>query len=161
MATQQEPWFVAARSEALAGLLLTSRDDVRVLREDKTEDGVDFMVGLSSNGKPSTRHFMVQVRGTADRDTMKWVESIRNAYQAHVGEFFLPTCLFLMSIRENRAYYCWIAEPQTEGNSAKLLFHHSFDLHDLDKEAVDRIVQQVKAWYDVLPAQLFQRDHRQ
>ena len=45
MSTTREPWFVEERSEALAGLLLTSRKDVRVRDERKHESGLDFLVG--------------------------------------------------------------------------------------------------------------------
>ena len=38
-----EPSFVAERSEALAGVLLTSREDVRIRDERKHDSGLDFL----------------------------------------------------------------------------------------------------------------------
>jgi hypothetical protein len=44
-------WFITERSEALASLLLTSRDGVGVHREMKHEDGVDLLVTLEDDSE--------------------------------------------------------------------------------------------------------------
>jgi hypothetical protein len=44
MLTATQPWFVADRSEAFAGLLETSRDDIRAGSEEKWDDGAHFLV---------------------------------------------------------------------------------------------------------------------
>ena len=46
MSSTNEPWFVAERSEALAGVLLTSRKDVRVRDERRHDRGLEFLVEL-------------------------------------------------------------------------------------------------------------------
>ena len=47
MSSTNEPWFVAERSEALAGVLLTSRKDVRIRDERKHDSGLDFLFSFS------------------------------------------------------------------------------------------------------------------
>ena len=61
MSSTNEPWFVTERSEALAGLLLTSRKDVRVRDERKHESGLDFLVEIDTDDPLSTQLFVVQV----------------------------------------------------------------------------------------------------
>ena len=48
ISSTNEPWFVAERSEALAGVLLTSHGDVRVRDERKRDGGLDFLVEMLS-----------------------------------------------------------------------------------------------------------------
>jgi hypothetical protein len=62
MSSTNEPWFVAERSEALAGLLLTSRKDVRVRDERKHDSGLDFLLEISTVDPLSTRLGAVCVR---------------------------------------------------------------------------------------------------
>jgi hypothetical protein len=63
MSTTREPWFVEERSKALAGLLLTSRKDVRVRDERKHESGLEFLVEIETGDPLSTQLFVVQVKG--------------------------------------------------------------------------------------------------
>ena len=65
----------------------------------------------------------------------------------------MPTCAFVLNVRDNHAFYAWMAEPLIEEKGAKLRFPHVGDFHDLDRTAVNSIVDRVKAWYDVLPKQ--------
>jgi len=55
MTTEKAPWFVVERSEALAGLLLTSRRDVEVRGEKKNDDGVDFLLAVNEGEPLPTR----------------------------------------------------------------------------------------------------------
>jgi Domain of unknown function (DUF4365) len=68
MPSTNEPWFVAERSEALAGVLLTSRKDVRVRDERKDDRGLDFVVEIDTGDPLSTQLFVVQVKGVTSSD---------------------------------------------------------------------------------------------
>jgi hypothetical protein len=68
MPTANEPWFVTERSEALAGLLLTSREDVSVRSEQKRDGGLDLLVDVGSGGLLGSQFFVVQVKGTLSSD---------------------------------------------------------------------------------------------
>ena len=64
MTDTKPPWFVTERSEALASLLLTSRNDVRVRSKQERDDGADCLVELDTGEALSTRLFFVPVKGT-------------------------------------------------------------------------------------------------
>jgi hypothetical protein len=154
MSDGKEPWFVTDRSEALAGLLLTSRDDLRVRSEDKRDDGIDFLVEINRGEPLSTRLFVVQVKGSAPADPNDWPRTATQLFRPGGGNHFLPVCLFAINVRDNRAAYAWLAEPLVQEKGAKLQFHSSGEFHDLDTSAVNEIVDRVNAWYDALPTQL-------
>ena len=154
MSNTKESWFVAERSEALAGLLLTSRSDVRVRSERKLDDGVDFFVEINTGEALSTRVFVVQVRGTTSSNPDDWMRTVKPLFKTGGSTIYLPACVFVVNVRDNRACYAWLAEPSVEPNGATLRFSESGTFHDLDEAAVGRIVDRVKAWYDALPKQL-------
>jgi hypothetical protein len=154
MSSTNEPWFVAERSEALAGVLLTSRKDVRVREERKHDSGLDFLVEIDTGDPLSTQLFVVQVKGTTSSDAKDWMQSVKQLFRGPGSPIYLPVCVFLVNVRENKAFYAWVAEPQVEAKGATLRFHESGTFHPLDSAAVSDIIDRVKAWYHVLPNQL-------
>jgi hypothetical protein len=154
MAEEKDPWFVIERSEALAALLLTNQKDVEVVFQRKKDDGADLVVGFDSRTSPPTRLFVVQVKGTVSANQTDWMQDIKQLFRAGGGQLCLPTCVFVVNVRDNKALYAWIAEPIAEPNRATLKFHQSPTFHELNDAAVTEIVRQVKAYYDVMPKQL-------
>src|SRR4051812_11387810 len=154
MSTTNEPWFVAERSEALAGLLLTSRKDIRVRSERKHDSGLDFLVEIDTGAPLSTQLFVVQVKGTTSSNPDDWRQNVEPLFPGSGSQIYLPVCVFVVNVRENSASYAWVAEPQVEAKGATLRFHQTGTFHPLDTAAVSDIIDQVKAWYDVLPRQL-------
>lgn len=144
-------WFIAERSEALASLLLTSRTDLSIRKENKQDGGVDFVVALKeAENVPPTKLFVVQVKGTLSSDQREWTENVKQLYK-HGQEFYLPVCVFLVNIRKNDAAYAWVAEPQVKAGSVALNSFEHPDFHALDNAAVDQIVNRVRSWYDAMP----------
>jgi hypothetical protein len=154
MASTNESWFVTERSEALAGLLLTSRKDVRVRDERKHDSGLDFLVEISTGDPLSTQLFVVQVKGATSSDPNDWMEDVKPLFPSRGNPIYLPVCLFVINVRENKAFYAWVAEPQVEAKGATLRYHETGPFHTLDATAVSDIIDRVKAWYHVLPNQL-------
>lgn len=154
MSSTKEPWFVAERSEALAGLLLTSRDNVRVQKERKLDDGVDFLVGISTGEQLSTRLFVVQVKGTTSSNPNDWMQNVKQLFKRGGSPVFLPACVFVVNVRDNRSQYAWVAEPVVEASGAKLVFHEDGQFQGLDTSTVTEIVERVKSWYDALPKEV-------
>ncbi len=152
MSNTKDTWFVVERSEALAGLLLTSRDDVKVHTERRLEDGVDFLVGVNNGKELSTRLFVVQVKGTTSSNPDDWMQNVKQLFKS--GPVYLPACVFVVNVRDNKSQYAWIAEPVVEAKIAKLIFHEGGSFQGLDTPAVTEIVDRVKAWYDALPKQV-------
>jgi hypothetical protein len=156
MSDTNEPWFVTDRSEALAGVLLTARADVRVRSAKKVDGGADFLVEINRGEPLSTRLFVVQVRGTTSPNPDDWTETAKPLFRAGGNGLYLPVCVFVVSVRDNRGAYAWLAEPLVQPQGAKLQFRSATDaeLHELGADAVNEIVERVGAWYDALPRQL-------
>lgn len=149
MATQSD-WFVRERSEAVASLLLTNREDVTVLREDPRDTGADLLVQLKEDtNKLSTMLFVVQVRGTLSEDKVQWMEGVKQLFNA--GPVYLPACVFVVNVRNSNAEYAWLAKPKVEEKGAKLDFYEHGEFQPLTPDAVDQIVNHVQAWYQALP----------
>ena len=121
MTSEKEPWFVIERSEALAGLLLTSgRMLVYGMRIETT--GWSFLVEVDPSEAPSTRLFVVQVKGTTSSKKEDWMEGVKELFHLGPSKFYLPACVFVVNIRDNRALYAWVAEPLIEEKGVKLQF---------------------------------------
>jgi hypothetical protein len=154
MSSTNEPWFVAERSEALAGVLLTSREDVRVRDERKRDSGLDFLVDIDTGDPLSTQLFVVQVKGSTSSDPNDWMPDVEPLFRRRGSSISLPVCVFVVDVRENKVFYAWVAEPQVEAKGATLRFHETGTFHPLDLAAVSDIIDRVKAWYQVLSNQL-------
>jgi serine/threonine protein kinase len=145
------PWFVAERSEARAGLLLTARADVRVSCEQRLDDGADFAVEVNPGNASAPEVFEVLARGTLSADPRDWLRSVEPLFPAdgHAGgRLSRPACVFVINVRDGRAGYAWLAEPLVEAAGATLRSHPKVVFADLDATAVHAIVDRVKAWYD-------------
>lgn len=154
MSNNNDRWFVGERSEALAGVLLTSRKDVRVRDERQHDDGLDFLVEIETSDPLSTQLFLVEVKGTTSSDANDWGPNVDQLFGRRGSPIYLPVCVFVVNVRENKAFYAWVAEPQIEAKGATLRFPEKAAFRPLDPAAVSGIVDRVKAWYDVLPRQL-------
>ena len=154
MSSTNEPWFVVERSEALAGVLLTSREDVRVRDERKRASGLDFLVEIDAGDPLSTQLFVLQVKGSTSSDPNDWIQDVEPLFRGRGRPISLPVCVFVVNVRENKAFYAWVAEPQVEAKGATLRFHETGRFHSLHPAAVSDIVDRVKAWYQALPKQL-------
>jgi len=154
MAAEKDPWFVLERSEALATLLLTKQKDVEVVSHRTKDDMTDLVVGLDSPPSPPTRLFVVQVKGTVSTNPTDWAQNVKELFRSRGGQLYLPTCVFVVNVRDNKAQYAWIADPVAEPHRATLKFHQSPSFHDLNEAAVTEIISRVKAYYDVMPKQL-------
>src|SRR5262245_62057074 len=102
------------RSEALVGLLFTSRKDVKVRYERKKDDGVDFLLAVDEGEPLSTRLFAVRVKGTTSSDRSEWMKGVKEIFQPNSHSLSLPVCLVVVNVRDNRALYAWVAEPLVE-----------------------------------------------
>ena len=60
-------------------------------------------------------------------------------------------CRFLINVRDNAAFYAWLAEPFGEKNAATLRFHEQGEFRPLDKAAVSEIIDRVREFYRAMP----------
>jgi hypothetical protein len=152
MSESGKEWFVAERARALALMHLTRRDDLAVTEAGR-DVGLDYLVSISrEDKKPSVRQFGIVLRATRSPVTEEHLNKVlRPTMQSllRVGEFPFPVCLFHFTMEDNRGYYTWIAEPVlAEDGKPRLQLHAAASCQKLDREALDRIVSQVDAWYD-------------
>lgn len=140
----------------MAALLLTNQKGTEIVFQRKRDDGVDLFVGVDGLTSPSTRLFVVQVKGTVSSDPTDWMRNVQTLFRGGSEHPYLPTCVVVVDIRDNKAQYAWIAEPiaRPDGDGAILRIHPIAAFHELDDAAVTAIVRRVKAYYDVTPKQL-------
>jgi hypothetical protein len=153
MATK-EAWYIGQRSEALAIMYLTRRDDLIVSRQKEEDRGLDFLVTLLKDGAYSGRLFGVQVKATVStpklvqRDNIIEIKSALKPLQS-LAELPFPVCLFFFTLENDQGYYKWILEPVIEGQSnSKLFFNKSNEFKKLDDEEISSIISVVNSWYD-------------
>jgi len=154
MATTPDPWFVTERSEALTRVWLTNRPDVHVRGERRLEDRLLLYVEIGSGDPLSAQQFVVQVKGALSADPNEWLRMVEPWFGHPDQPIWLPMCVIVVNVRENKAFYSWLAEPHVEGDTPVLRSTLSPTFHPLDAAAIDEIVDQVKAWYQALPRQL-------
>jgi hypothetical protein len=145
------PWFIGERSEALAAVFLTRRKDVKIRTDMKSDEGSDLLVEIARDDTISGRFFVVQVKGTVTSDPNEWTQGTGRLAALAKRHFVVPTCLFLINVRDNKAVYAWVAEPCIQENKAALEFHEPGKFAPLTDEAVDHIIQSVDDWYNAIP----------
>ncbi len=153
MNANENEWFITERARALARMHLTRRDDLIVTQAGK-DIGLDYVVYLTrKKEKPSLRQFGVLVRAARKPVTEEQLNRIlRSSMQSsrNNAEFPYPVCLLYFTMQDNRGYSTWVVEPLlTEERKPRLYKHSTASCKLLDRPALDVIVQQVSAWYDV------------
>jgi hypothetical protein len=69
-------------------------------------------------------------------------------------KFTYPVCLFLFTLREEQAFFSWLAEPAIRNGMPKLIHHTKANAVPLTDELLEQVVQQIVAWFDALEAVL-------
>ena len=132
----------------------TRRLKEAVQRKFKRDRGLDFLVEIDTDDPLSTQLFVVQVKGTTSSDPNDWMPDVKPLFRGRGSSVSLPVCVFVVDVRENKASYAWVAEPQVDAKGATLRFHETGIFHPLDPVAVSDIIDRVKTWYEALPNQL-------
>src|SRR5262245_63005059 len=65
-------------------------------------------------------------------------------------KFTYPVCLFFFTIREEQAFFTWLAEPVVNGDSPKLVHHTQANCVELTDALFAAVVDRVVAWYDAV-----------
>jgi hypothetical protein len=149
--------FLAERARALATVCLTRRADL-VLTATKQDGGLEYHVAIEREGKPMRPMFGVLLRAvfepvTADQAN-KIVSPTVSQFQKS-GGFTYPVALLFFTMREDQAFFAWLAEPVIDcAGSPKLLLHKQTDCRALTDVLLDEAVTRVVEWYDALQAAL-------
>lgn len=147
-------WFLTMRSESLAIVHLTRRDDLIVTRKQNESGAIDLMVTITRAGIDTGRMFGVKVKGVMSSRNFQPVISKADEFQFKgKGEFVpedfpFPLCQFVFVMENDDAYYKWIKRPMLATNRRQVLTDRSNIFKKLDRASLDEIVTQVEMWYE-------------
>jgi hypothetical protein len=148
--------FLAERAQALATVILTRRDDLKIV-ETKKETGLDLHVHVEREDKAMRLTFGVLLRAVPSPASAEQANAVlRPTMGQFVGmrKFTYPVCLFFFTMREEQAYFSWLAEPVVNGHAPKLVHHEKAQCVELTDEVLSQVVERVVAWYDAVEAVL-------
>jgi hypothetical protein len=152
MSKNDQEWFVAQRSRALALMYLTRRQDLVIKEVTGTGIGLEWEVTLTREGREgSLRKFGALVRGAKNPVTEKHLNNVLTPMMegfSRAGQFPYPVCLLYFTMDDDQGYYVWVAEPAVESGVPRLLMHTEAHCRKLDRVALDEIVALVDRWYD-------------
>jgi len=157
MAASKDDPFVERRTQALALVLLTSRDDLKVMSVQE-DVGVDLLVSLTKDEAPTFEHFGVILKGSVEmiataRDAGRFLNSCMSR-GAKTEVVTTPICVFLFNMTGSRGFYAWRDEPTTIGGLPKLRRHESLECKELNAESLEDILESVDRFYDALSRDL-------
>jgi hypothetical protein len=150
----EQPWYIGLRSEALAMVYLTRRDDLIVSQSQKNTTGLDFLVTITKDSMYSGRLFGVEVKAKISSDSLTQNREFFKLKNSHNHQTLLrdlpfPVCLFFFTLDNDQGYYRWILEPILKPEKhLGLQFHENNELKKLDDQAIDHIVSLVNNWYE-------------
>jgi hypothetical protein len=141
---------------AHATIILTRRNDLSIV-ESKKATGLDLQVSIEREDKPMRLTFGVLLRGAIPPHTAKQANKTLGPTMGQfrgMRKFTYPVCLFFFTLREEQAYFSWLAEPVVTSGAPKLVHHEKAKCAPLTDELLDQVVEQIVAWYDAVEAVL-------
>ncbi|HEX5270578.1 MAG TPA: hypothetical protein VFW33_08840 [Gemmataceae bacterium] len=156
MTSETNERYVGGQVRSRANVILTRRDDLRVV-ETKDQTGLDMHVYVDREDKPMRLVFGVLLRGvpsptTADEANKVLVPTM--GFFQGLRKFTYPVCLFFFTVREEQAFFSWLAEPVVNGEGPKLVHHTKANCVELTDALLADVVGRVVAWYDAVESVL-------
>ena len=152
MTNETKEHFIADRVRALTTVFLTRRDDLTIT-ETKQSTGLDLHIYIDREDKPMRLGFGAMLRGVSSPMT---AENANKALGPTMGQFqgmrkfTYPVCLLLFTMRDERAYFSWLAEPVLTDAGPKLVHHDKANCVDLTNEFLDQVIERIVNWYDAV-----------
>lgn len=156
MTNDSKAQFLRERVRALATIVLTRRGDLDVV-ETKEDTGLDFHVYIDREDKPMRLMFGVLLRGVPSSVTIDHANKVLGPTMGQfqgMRKFTYPVCLFFFTMREEQAFFSWLAEPVVNGGVPKLVHRDEARCVALTNERLDQVVNAIVAWYDAVEAVL-------
>ncbi|QDV32565.1 DUF4365 domain-containing protein [Tautonia plasticadhaerens] len=144
------------RARALAAIILTRRGDLTI-SETSQEAGLDFHVTIAREDKPMRLIFGVLIKGIPSPLTIEQADRVLGPTMGQfqgMRKFTYPVCLFFFTLREDQAFFSWLAEPALIGDAPKLVHHREPHCVQLTDELLGRVVDRIVGWYDAVEAVL-------
>ena len=156
MTNEAKEQFLAEQVRALATIILTRRGDLTVV-DTKKDTGLDLHVFIDREDKPMRLTFGLLLRGVPSplsaEQANKVLGPTLGQFQG-MRKFTYPVCLFLFTLREEQAFFSWLAEPVVNGGAPKLVHRDRANCVPLTDELLGQVIEQIVAWYDAVQAVL-------
>ncbi len=155
---KENPWYVIERSEALAIVYLTRRDDFIVTKGPNPGAGLDLLVTIGAQNQPSGRLFGVVLEPLLSRDLPE-----ENGETIQLPQFFAPSfvadlpfpvCCFRFVVDRDYGYYCWLMEPIIRLGESRLVEGSGGEFKKLTNSELEALALAVNSWYEarLMPA---------
>jgi hypothetical protein len=152
MTDESKKLFLAEQIRALATIILTRRGDLTIV-DTKRDTGLDFHVTIEREDKPMRLTFGVLLRGVLSSLTSgnanKMLGPTMGQFRG-MRKFTYPVCLLFFALKDEQAFFSWLAEPVVNGTGPKLVHHEKANCTLLNDELVEQVVEQIVAWYDAV-----------
>jgi hypothetical protein len=151
-------WYVSQRSEALAIVYLTRRDDFMVTKAPNPETGLDLLVTIGAQNQPSGRLFGVVLEPLLSRDLPEengeTIQLPDVSAPSSVADLPFPVCCFRFVVDRDYGYYCWLMEPIISRGESRLLEGSGGEFKKLTNRELETLASAVNAWYEarLMPA---------
>jgi hypothetical protein len=148
--------LLAERVRALAVVVLTRRSDLTIV-DTKRETGLDFHVSIEREDKPMRLTFGVLLRGLPSSTTADQANAILGPTMGHflgMRKFTYPVCLLLFTMREEQAFFSWLAEPTVTDGTPKLIHHEHAKCITVTDDLLNQVIDTIVTWYDAVESVL-------
>ncbi len=156
MTSETNERYIGGQVRSRANVILTRRDDLRVV-ETKDQTGLDMHVYVDREDKPMRLVFGVLLRGVPTPTTGEQANQVlaptMGFFQGR-RKFTWSVCLFFFTVRDEQAFFSWLAEPVVNGDGPKLIHHTQAHCVELTDALLGEMVERVVAWYDAVESVL-------
>ena len=156
MTSETNERYIGDQVRSRANVLLTRRDALRVV-ETKEQTDLDLHVYADREDKPMRIVFGVLLRGVPSPTTAEQANKVLVPTMGHfqgLRKFTYPVCLFFFTVREEQAFFSWLAEPVVNGEGPKLVHHTQANCVELTDAFLADAVERIVAWYDAVESVL-------
>jgi hypothetical protein len=156
MTSETNERYIGGQVRSRANVILTRRDDLRVV-ETKEQTGLDMHVYVDREDKPMRLVFGVLLRGAPSPTTAEQANKVlvpTMGFFQGLRKFTYPVCLFFFTLRQEQAFFAWLAEPVANGDGPKLVHHTQAHCVELTDALLAATVDRVVAWYDAVESVL-------
>jgi hypothetical protein len=156
MTRQTNKRYIADQVGARANVILTRRGDLQVV-ETKEQSGLDMHVYVDREDKPMRLVFGILLRGVPSPTTAEQANQILGptmGFFRGLKKFTYPVCLFFFTVREEQAFFSWLAEPVVNGDGPKLIHHTQANCVELTDDLLEEVIDRIIKWYDAVESVL-------
>jgi hypothetical protein len=157
---KEDLWYISQRSEALAIVYLTRRDDFTVTKAPNPETGLDLLVTIGAQNQPSGRLFGVVLEPLLSRELPEengeTIQLPQVSAPSFVADLPFPVCCFRFVVDRDYGYYCWLMEPVTKCcessvvglGEPRLVKGSGGEFKKLTNGELEALALAVNAWYE-------------